>query len=357
MEPKIDVNALLAAGLRGRTMHVPNMLLKLQDWPHGKRNKHYLRLRKIVDEILTRVIPDPKRCQKFKDGDFAIFCCIWWPEAEWEELYTAALFTVWAFIWDDTIDTNEDILSDDFEKACVFRTQSLSYVRYWLGLTSQGELEPICPSPASAVFKDFGKRYTQIFSQAKCQRFFDEVKLFFKHSEMEQAERLAGHVPDYNHYMGMRHGVTAVRIFVLLLEVVHRINLPKWIMDSAELNAVVTECNHCIIIINDILSLKKELVTNCVISAVPVLFFAGKPLDTIVNLMMTELEDSRDRLNTVEAKLNHMTRDNPSLNENVMVFVNGCRLMDTGTLEYTTLVKRYDVLKYVQPDGSLDIVL
>lgn len=54
MEPKIDVNALLAAGLRGRTMHVPNMLLKLQDWPHGKRNKHYLRLRKIVDEILTR---------------------------------------------------------------------------------------------------------------------------------------------------------------------------------------------------------------------------------------------------------------------------------------------------------------
>ena len=45
-----------------------------------------------------------------------------------------------------------------------------------------------------------------------------KVKFFFHHSELEQAERLAGHIPDFDHYMEIRLGTTASRIFSCLLE-------------------------------------------------------------------------------------------------------------------------------------------
>lgn len=49
---------------------------------------------------------------------------------------------------------------------------------------------------------------------------FTKIKQFVDHNEMEQAERLAGHLPDYEQYMHVRYGVTGVRMFSLLLELV-----------------------------------------------------------------------------------------------------------------------------------------
>lgn len=47
---------------------------------------------------------------------------------------------------------------------------------------------------------------------------FGKIENFVQHNKLEQAERLAGHVPDYEQYMRIRYGVTGVRMFSLLLE-------------------------------------------------------------------------------------------------------------------------------------------
>jgi len=123
-------------------------------------------------------------------------------------LYTASLLSVWAFIWDDTIDTNEGDLAMDFASASRYRKQSLAYVRYWLALdidtgiatacrssiadslssavvaslwgilsdilvycgwTTSPELkvesvaEPECPSKPCLIFKEFGQRICDDF--------------------------------------------------------------------------------------------------------------------------------------------------------------------------------------------------
>lgn len=46
------------------------------------------------------------------------------------------------------------------------------------------------------------------------------IEQFVKHNKMEQAERLAGRMPTYEQYMRVRYGVTGVRMFSLLLELV-----------------------------------------------------------------------------------------------------------------------------------------
>lgn len=49
-------------------------------------------------------------------------------------------------------------------------------------------------------------------------RMFSKIRDFVQHNEIEQAERLGGRIPNMNEYMGIRYGVTGVRMFSLLLE-------------------------------------------------------------------------------------------------------------------------------------------
>lgn len=47
---------------------------------------------------------------------------------------------------------------------------------------------------------------------------YSKIEDFVDHSRLEQAERLAGRIPNYEEYMRVRYGVTGVRMFTLLLE-------------------------------------------------------------------------------------------------------------------------------------------
>lgn len=73
------------------------------------------------------------------------------------------LFTVCLFVWDDTIDTNEDALASDFEKATVWRQQTLAYFKYHLKLCPSENNEPHCPDDVCLLFKEFGKRFCANF--------------------------------------------------------------------------------------------------------------------------------------------------------------------------------------------------
>lgn len=168
----------------------------------------------------------------------------WWPNATWEDLYTAMLFTVCLFIWDDIIDTNEHALASDFEEASTWRKDSLAYFKYHLQLCPQDQAEPYCPDSICILFKAFGERFCRSFGHGKRYpvevtgrmvflvkadflfvahrlRMFTKIEQFVQHNEMEQAERLNGQMPNYEHYLHVRFGVTGVRMFSLLLEYVH----------------------------------------------------------------------------------------------------------------------------------------
>lgn len=178
----LDPNTALANELRGQRFRV-DMTKSFCDWPSGARNPHYRRLQVECDRVLETYdtscffpffsshlthtdffsgVPDFERCQKFKRCDFALFSVLWWPFAGWDDLYTAMLFTVALFVWDDTIDTNEHILASDFAKAEVWRNQSLDYFRYHLQLSSRVE-EPNCPDDICLLFKEFATRFCKNF--------------------------------------------------------------------------------------------------------------------------------------------------------------------------------------------------
>lgn len=75
--------------------------------------------------------------------------------------------------------------------------------------------------------------------------------------------------------------------------------------------------------------------TDCVVNAVPVLCKTGKSLQDVVAWLWDEMHASRDRLDESAVKLDSMTRSDPELNKNVLKFIDGVRIMDTGTLVYS----------------------
>ncbi|KAG6355737.1 hypothetical protein INS49_003702 [Diaporthe citri] len=351
----MDPNTALANELRGQRFSV-DMTKSFCDWPSGARNPHYRRLQIECDRVLEMGVADAERCKKFMKSDFALFSVLWWPSADWEDLYTAMLFTVALFVWDDTIDTNEHMLASNFQQAEVWRNQSLAYFRYHLQL-SPHEKEPYCPDDICLLFKEFAERFCENFGDEQRRRMYSKIEHFVAHNRLEQAERLAGRIPSYDEYMNIRYGVTGVRMFTLLLEITQKTKLPAWVMDSSEMEEIVEECNFIIIVVNDILSLKKEIATDCVVNLVPVLYKTGLDLDRVIPHLIDEMHRSRDRLDSAAARLHTMTLADPQLNHDVTMFINGIRIMDTGTLEYSIETLRYGVRKYLQPDGTLEIVL
>lgn len=61
----------------------------------------------------------------------------------------------------------------------------------------------------------------------------------------------------------------------------------------------------------------------------------GMSLDQVISLLMDQMHQSRDRLDSMATRLDNMTRADPQLNNDVLRFIDGTRIMDTGTLTYS----------------------
>ena len=61
------------------------------------------------------------------------------PTDDYEVLLTSSLLGTGMFVWDDHADSNEGFLGQDFERACVFRLQTLMHIKTALGINDKGD--------------------------------------------------------------------------------------------------------------------------------------------------------------------------------------------------------------------------
>ncbi|TLD11394.1 hypothetical protein PgNI_06421 [Pyricularia grisea] len=402
-----DTAARLANRLRGQTLVVPNLLKEhMASWPQGLINEHYERLQHVFNGILDCHVHDLKYRQKLKESDFAMFTSIWWPTAKWENLYIGGLLTIWAFIWDDTIDMAEQSLSADFGRACAHRRQTIEYIRYHLDVEDGDDLDPQslwqprrvvgrlvnsvidwfgfralpppCPAGGCDIFRELGERLCARWDKGKRQRIFRELRDYIMSTEQEQRERLEGIMPTYESYVKQRLYTTAFRNFAIVGSLCVETDIPADIFNSPEMEVVLQEGNWIIIIVNDLLSLKKEMATHCMGSLVPVLYNFHHHrlsqqqkedpnlLDKIVSKLSAELAASVKRLDRAEESLLRIVdsgscRRTPGevakLREDIKTYVDMIRRTDTGTWEYSCAVDRYRIQQCVQEDGSVLIPL
>lgn len=242
---------------------------------------------------------------------------------------------VWLVCWDDTVDTNEGDLAADFAGAEEWRGKTLEIAKAALQLpegAQHGAVDAI-----NAVFVNFGQRYYGTHERAPLeqrQRLYDEISIFIHACATEQRLRLDEGVPSFEQYMALREGTVAGGTLCALVPFAMGGHVPPELLDSPYFGVLRKQANVLFGLLNDLISLKKELSMDCVINAVCTLLRPETPLDEVMAQIYQKLQDAVRLFNEAAGELIDQFLNNDLLYDLSKDLVDGYRSVVTGTLEF-----------------------
>jgi hypothetical protein len=328
--------AAIVSALRGQTLRIPNLFNFFRSWPNhqGRVNRHHEFVKPIVDRAVDRMAIIYPLIASRKRDDIAHLACSLYPQACKQQIEALTLYTTWLVCWDDAVDANEGDLAGDFARAERWRRQTMHMVRGELAVDGMciGNADG---DPINSVFRDFGSRLCETAQRDQRRLLHDEIQFFIESCAAEQELRLANRIPDFESYMKMRIGTVGGRMLCSLVPYATQERLPAAVSSAPEVDHMWTQVSILLSLLNDMLSLKKELRTNCIINAVAAIMKPDMTLDMVVSeleermgLAVKEFDDAAD-------KLLNKTESQEELQSLVKRYVDGCRAIVTGTLNFT----------------------
>ncbi|KAF4469938.1 terpene synthase [Fusarium albosuccineum] len=332
---RLSQTAIVAA-LRGQTLRIPNLKLLLKSWPPAQLHRHHAQLTPIVDGAIDRMAATYPLIARRKGDDFASLAALWYPQASKPRIETLALYTTWLMCWDDAVDANEGDLAADFARAERWRSQTLDMIPDALKVDEKGrELSEDGGDPINSVFRQFGSRYCEAAPGDQRRRLHDEIQSFILSCATEQKLRLDRQIPEFDSYINLRIATVGGNMLCSLVPYATQEALPATPASAVYADHMWLQVSILLGLLNDMLSLKKELRTDCALNAVTTMMEPGTELDTVVarlvNMMKLAIQDFDD----AGEKLLETAGSDQELRGVVTRYIDGCRAVVTGTLEFT----------------------
>ncbi|KAH7162984.1 isoprenoid synthase domain-containing protein [Dactylonectria estremocensis] len=327
----LDQDTIVAV-LKGRTLRVPDLTGFFRAWPPAELHP---RRTAVVTPVVDAALDLHPSLARRRNDDIASLVSLWYPRAADPDIEALALYAVWLVCWDDTVDEGEGDLAGDFDGAERWRSQTLDAVRAALQIDGTGADKD--PDVINAVFRGFGERLSQTAPIEQRQALFEEIRFFIASCSVEQQLRLEKRIPDYDAYMAFRHGTIGGATLCSLVEFANGEPLPTRVAAAPQIRALQTHVCSLLTFVNDLLSLKKELRTDCVINAVTALL-APSPdggLDGVVAELGRKISRTVDDFDGAAAELLGMVEGDEAQRGVVARYIDGCRAIVTGTLEFT----------------------
>ncbi|CVK83843.1 related to terpene synthase [Fusarium mangiferae] len=351
--------AAIVDALRGQTLQIPNIHNFFCGWPNpqGQLNRHHEHVMPIVNRAVERMATAYPLIAHRKKDDIASLACSLYPQARRWQIEALTLYTTWLVCWDDAVDANEGDLAGDFMRAERWREQTMRMVREALAVDEMSTSEAADDDPINGVFREFGARFCQTAPRDQRRLLYDEIQFFINSCAAEQKLCLASRVPDYEPYMKMRIGTVGGRMLCSLVPYATDERLPGASSPAPEVVHLWTQVSILQSLMNDMLSLKKELQTDCVINAVAAIMEPGMSLDVVVAKLEERMKMAVNNYDDAANMLLHKTEFQGQTHPIVKRYVDGCRSIVTGTLRFTLTSPRYNIQKLIEEDGSLNITL
>lgn len=367
--------AAIVDALRGQTLQISNLHNFFCGWPNprGQLNRHHEHVTPIVNRAVERMATAYPLIARRKKDDIASLACSLYPQARRRQIEALTLYTTWLVCWDDAVDANESDLAGDFMRAERWREQTMRMVREALAVDEMSTSEAADDDPISGVFREFGGRFCQTAPRDQRRLLYDEIQFFINSCAAEQRLRLASRIPDCEPYMKMRIGTVGGRMLCSLVPYATDERLPGALSSAPEVVHLWTQVSILQSLMNDMLSLKKELRTDCVINAVAAIMEPGMSLDVVVAKLEERMKMAVNNFDDAANMLLHKTEFQEQTHPIVKRYVGGCRSIVTGTLRFTyedflspsttkltchrLTSPRYNIQKLIEEDGSLKITL
>lgn len=333
MKPaRLEQHAIVAA-LKGQTLRVPDLRAFLRAWPPAVLHPRHAEVAPMAIALIERIAVSHPPLAPRKGDDIAGLISLCYPQAAEGGLETLVMFGVWLVCWDDTVDAGEGDLAGDFEGADRWRSQTLEMIRGALGIDGTDAEKQ--PDTINAVFQTVGECLSGTTPIDQRRRLYEELRYFITSCAVEQQLRLEQRIPDYESYMGFRLGTIGGSTLCALVEFANREPLSSAVVAAPQVRELWTQVSTMLTFINDLLSLKKELGTDCVINVVTSLLSPEKGLNEVVGELEHKLRQAVDDFDRAAGELLALV-DGDEQQSGVMTrYINGCRSIVTGTLEFT----------------------
>ena len=328
------------AALKGQILRVPDLKGLFRAWPRSRVNPLHPELKDLVDRTIRQIAVTQNHVERRLRDDIALLTCLWYPDAGWRELEALGLFTVWLVCWDDEVDTNEGDLAKDYEREGAWRQTTLQIAKASLGLDGseeKSEDEDQNIDALNAILQDFGQRLvTAGYLPIQRERYWRELSFYVESCGKEQSLQLAEEIPLFEDYMEIRLGTVGGGILCSLVEYAHQQALPPAILQSRHGMAMSKLAGVILSLLNDLLSMKKEIATGCVINAVTSLMRRNdNTLDMAVDELYEEMRQAVGNFDKAAACLCQEAQGDADAESIVKRYADGYRAIVTGTLEFT----------------------
>ncbi|KAL6719250.1 hypothetical protein ACLMJK_003487 [Lecanora helva] len=231
------------------------------------------------------------------------------------------------------IDLDDGRYWADPELAQKYREQTLNFVKGQLGLDDS----LVAFKSGDAIIDSFdiiGKALKGACSVEQREKFISELAFFMEKSEVEQRLRLQTQVVTAKDFWQYRVGTSAVRVVLCLNEYCNESALSSRLQQDQSVTALSNLTNANICLVNDLLSVKKELAQGSLESLVPILSAMGRSAQTAADEVTEAVNTTVTEFDAVAKTLLQCSeeREDSETVKALVAFTAGCRNYCTGNL-------------------------
>ncbi|KAI4598371.1 hypothetical protein KJ359_002780 [Pestalotiopsis sp. 9143b] len=345
---------MLAKSLKGQTLLIPDLKPIFSHWP-SLENENYSRMKDVVDKKLPHILPSEKHQQAVKDADPALLAARWWPTSTWESFQVMTDLTIWFGIWDDYVERLEDE-----EEAEDFRFSTKEYVAQSFGLSSNEYTESTTRSvhPLILNFAGIAEKIRDAYDIEQREELLRHFDQYIDATRIETEFEKSEFVPSLERYWEVRTLTSGMGTLLGMSEFALGVKLPMSVVTSAAYETLWLSTIVINSIVNDLISLKKEMRAGSVLSSVAIMFHeSGGDLDLAVRLSVEHIRQLVEVYDTTATMLLFDLVGDQETCRALTKVIDLFRMVNTGNLEWSLGAKRYGVTEFIQEDGSIEVVL
>ncbi|KAF3016258.1 terpene cyclase [Neopestalotiopsis sp. 37M] len=259
--------------------------------------------------------------------------------------------TIWFGIWDDYVERLEDP-----EEADDFRSATKIYVAQSFGLSEHGSKS----MPLHPLIRNFGEIAEKIRGAYDIEQRVELLRHFDQYidatrieTEFERSES----VPSLERYWEVRTLTSGMGTLLGMSEFALGVKLPMSVVTSEAYETLWLSTIVINSIVNDLISLKKEMRAGSVLSSVAIMFHASNDLDLAVQLSMDHIQQLVEVYDGTAAILLDDVADDVETRQALAKVIDLFRMVNTGNLEWSLGAKRYGVTDFILEDGSIEVTL
>lgn len=346
----VNQRQLLAHKLSGQTLVIPDMRPIMSHWP-CKQHEDYATIKSAVERRVDSFASKKDRAA-LSDADPALLAAMWWPMASAHSYRVMTDLVIWFGLWDDTIEK----LADNLAAAEDLRVSTKDFISIALGLSKDNEAD-ITTNPLIGRFQPIAAEARAFYNEDQRRILFGHLEQYIDATRLEAEAEQSTEVPSLHEYWEVRILTSGMGTLLGLSEYALQVQLPPGFVQSEAYNTLWATAVVINSIVNDLLSLKKEMREQSVLNSVAILFNQYGSLDVAVEMSLDQLKQLVDLFDRTAEDVLSSDAFTPSELDAIAQVIDSMRTVNTGNLEWSLYAKRYGVAQHITENGTIELVL